>query len=355
MSVCVCVCMFTMTDRINLLEQQLCYPGSNTSCPRADFNLGAQVALYTLFVSGMLVTVVGNAVVIVSIAHFKQLHSPTNVLVLSLALADLLLGVTVMPFSTVRAVQGCWFYGDTFCLLHSAFDMFLTSVSIFHLICIAVDRHEAVCRPLHYSRNITMAVAWLMVSASWALAALYSYCLLYSKANIRGLEEYLASMYCLGSCYLLFNKLWGTLDTIIAFFFPCTVMVGLYAKIFLVAREHVRKIDGMGGHGGTLNGKGTGGQTKRSEHKAAKTLGIVVGAFIFCWMPFFLNSIADAYTGFSTPVAVFEVIFWLGYFNSILNPVIYALNYPWFRKTSRLIFTLKIFTSDSSSMNVTVN
>ena len=347
--------MITMTDRINQLDQQLCYPGSNTSCPRAEFNLGAQVALYTLFVSGMLVTVVGNAVVIVSIAHFKQLHSPTNVLVLSLALADLLLGVAVMPFSTVRAVQGCWFYGDTFCLLHSAFDMFLTSVSIFHLICIAVDRHEAVCRPLHYSRNITMAVAWLMVSASWALAALYSYSLLYSKANIRGLEEYLASMYCLGSCYLLFNKLWGTLDAIIAFFFPCTVMVGLYTKIFLVAREHVRKIDGMGGHGGTLNGKGTGGQTKRSEHKAAKTLGIVVGSFIFCWMPFFLNSIADAYTGFSTPVAVFEVFVWLGYFNSTLNPVIYALNYPWFRKTSHLILTLKIFTSDSSSMNVTVN
>ncbi|CAL8372461.1 unnamed protein product [Gadus morhua 'NCC'] len=337
------------------IEQQLCYPGSNTSCPRAEFHLGAQVALYTLFVLGMLATVVGNAVVIVSIAHFQQLHSPTNVLVLSLALADLLLGVTVMPLSTVRAVQGCWFYGDTFCLLHSAFDMFLTSVSIFHLICIAVDRHEAVCKPLHYSRNITMTVAWLMVSASWALAALYSYCLIYSKANIRGLEDYLASIYCLGSCNMLFNKLWGTLDTIIAFFFPCTVMVGLYAKIFLVAREHARKIDDMGGHGGTLNGKGAGGQTKRSEHKAAKTLGIVVVAFIFCWMPFFLNSIVDAYTGFSTPAAVFEVFSWLSYFNSILNPVIYSLNYPWFRKTSRLIFTLKIFTSDSSSINVTVN
>ncbi|CAL8372446.1 unnamed protein product [Gadus morhua 'NCC'] len=76
--------------------------------------------------------------------------------------------VTVMPFSTVRAVQGCWFYGDTFCLLHSAFDMFLTSVSSFHLICIAVDRHEAVVHAPALLRNITMTVAWLMVSASWA-------------------------------------------------------------------------------------------------------------------------------------------------------------------------------------------
>ncbi|KAG7279759.1 LOW QUALITY PROTEIN: hypothetical protein CRUP_021375 [Coryphaenoides rupestris] len=323
-------------------EQQLCYPGSNISCPRAEFHLGAQVALYTVFVLGMLVTVVGNAVVIMSIAHFKQLHSPTNVLVLSLALADLLLGVTVMPFSTVRAVQGCWFYGHAFCLLHSAFDMFLTSVSIFHLICIAVDRHEAVCNPLHYSRNITMPVAWLMVAASWALAALYSYGLLYSKANVQGLEEYLASIYCLGSCNLLFNKLWGTLDTVIAFFLPCTAMMGLYTKIFLVAREHARKIEDMGGQGGASNGKGAGGQIKRSEHKAAKTLGIVVGAFIFCWMPFFLNSIADAYTGFSTPAAIFEVFVWLGYFNFHPEPRIYRPpSIPGSGKTSRLIFTLK--------------
>ncbi|KAJ3590739.1 hypothetical protein NHX12_008688 [Muraenolepis orangiensis] len=344
-----------MTDIINQGEQQFCYPDSNISCPMAEYHLGAQVALYTVFVSGMVVTVVGNAVVILSIAHFKQLHSPTNVLVLSLALVDLLLGVTVMPFSTVRAVQGCWFYGDSLCMLHSAFDLFLTSVSIFHLICIAVDRHEAVCNPLHYSRNITMPVAMLMVSASWVLAALYSYGLLYSKANVRGLEDYLASIYCLGSCNMLFNKLWGTLDTVIAFFFPCSVMVALYSKIFLVAKEHSRKIQDLGGHRGALNGKGEGGQIKRSEHKAAKTLGIVVGAFIFCWMPFFLNSIIDAYTGFSTPVEVYEVFYWLGYFNSTLNPVIYSMFYPWFRKTTRLIFTLKIFTSDSSSMNVTVN
>ncbi|KAM4628382.1 trace amine-associated receptor 13c-like [Polymixia lowei] len=341
-----------MTDSI--FQEQFCYPGYNASCLRAQFSVGAQFALYLVFVLGMLVTIVGNSVVIVSIAHFKQLHSPTNVLILSLALADLLLGVTVMPFSTIRAVEGCWFYGDAFCLLHSSFDMFLTSVSIFHLICIAVDRHEAVCNPLHYTRNITMSVAWFMVFASWALAALFSYGLLYSKANVAGLEDFLTSIYCHGSCNLLFNMLWGTLDTIIVFFFPCTVMVGLYTKIFIVAKKHARKIEDIS-QCVTSNDKGRGVLIKRSEHKAAKTLGIVVGAFIFCWMPFFLNSIIDAYTGFSTPAALFEVFVWLGYFNSTLNPIIYGLFYPWFRKCFHLIVTLKIFSSHSSTINLSVN
>ena len=96
-------------------------------------------ALYLLFVSGMLVTILGNSLVSLSVCHFKQLHSPTNMLISSLALVDLLVGVIVMPFSATRTVHGCWFYGDTFCHLHFSFEVLLTTLSIFHLICIAVD------------------------------------------------------------------------------------------------------------------------------------------------------------------------------------------------------------------------
>ncbi|XP_056230591.1 trace amine-associated receptor 13c-like [Seriola aureovittata] len=335
----------------DLSQDQYCFPGSNASCVMAQFSVGTRISLYLLFASGILVTILGNGVVIVSIGHFKQLQNPTNVLVLSLALADLLVGVIVMPFSAIRTVHGCWFYGDDFCQLHSSFDMFLTTVSIFHLVCIAVDRQQAICNPLHYSRKITMSVACIMVYVSWALAALFSYGLLYSKANVAGLEEYMVSINCFGSCYLLFNPLWGILDSIIVFFFPCTVMICLYTKIFIVAKEHVRKIGDMS-HCSSDRGKG--GLVKQSEHKAAKTLAIVLGAFILCWMPFFINSIIDAYTGFITPAAVFEAFVWLGYFNSTLNPVIYAFFYPWFKKCFYLIVSLKIFDPHSSTVKVNI-
>ncbi|XP_039503742.1 trace amine associated receptor 13e [Pimephales promelas] len=327
---------------------EFCFPAVNNSCLKGTHLVSTQTVLYLILVLAMTVTILGNSVVIISIAHFKQLQTPTNILVMSLALADLLLGLVVMPFSMIRSADGCWYYGDAFCLLHSTFDLFLTSVSIFHLIFIAIDRHQAVCYPLQYPRRITISVAWVMVLISWSMAALYSYGLVYSKANVEGLEEFIASTYCLGSCTLFFNALWGALDTLIGFFLPCSVMVGLYARIFVIAKKHARKVDNANQHEKENVFK----SSRRSERKAAKTLGVVVGAFIICWLPFFINSMIDPYINFSTPVALFEVFVWLGYINSTINPIIYGLFYPWFRKTLSLIITMKIFEPNSCDINV---
>ena len=66
----------------------------------------------------------------------------------------------------------------------------------------------------------------------------------------------------------------------------------------------------------------------RRENKAAKTLGVIMGAFLCCWLPFFTWYIYDALCGElcpETPAIVVSVLFWIGYVNSALNPLIYAL------------------------------
>ncbi|XP_060769182.1 trace amine-associated receptor 13c-like [Neoarius graeffei] len=331
--------------------EEYCFPDSNVSCLKSSYHVATKTVLYFMLVVAMTITILGNSVVIISIAHFKQLHTPTNILLMSLALVDLLVGITVMPFSMIRSVDGCWYYGEEWCFLHSSFDMCLTGASIFHLISIAIDRYQAVCYPLQYPTRVTKPVAWFMAVMSWIVSIVYSYSLLFTKSNVEQLDEYITSISCLGYCGLLFNALWAALDACICFFLPCSVMFGLYSQIFVISKKHARKIECVKQGRNDINITKF-SQRVKHENKAAKTLGIVVGAFIFCWMPYFFASLLDPFINFATPLVLYDVFVWLGYINSTVNPVIYGLFYPWFRKTLYLIATLKIFGSHSSDIKL---
>lgn len=73
-------------------------------------------------------------------------------------------------------------------------------------------------------------------------------------------------------------------------------------------------------------------ESKR-ERKAAKTLAIITGAFVFCWLPFFVCALFQAiFRPWMPPELLSSVFLWLGYFNSTLNPVIYTVFSPEFRQ-----------------------
>lgn len=64
----------------------------------------------------------------------------TNYFIVSLAFADLLVSVMVMPFGAIELVHQNWIYGETFCLVRTSLDVLLTTASILHLCCISLDR-----------------------------------------------------------------------------------------------------------------------------------------------------------------------------------------------------------------------
>ncbi|XP_053367687.1 trace amine-associated receptor 13c-like [Clarias gariepinus] len=340
---------------VSLLEvkdlTEYCYPKSNVSCVKNSHDVATKTVLYLILVFAIVITIVGNAVVIISIAHFKQLHTPTNILVMSLALVDLLLGLTVMPFSMVRSVDGCWYFGEEFCYWHSTFDFLFTGSSIFHLISIATDRYQAVCYPLQYPTRITLPVSGFMAALSWILATVYAFSTVGTKVNEADLEDYIASIDCFGSCLFLVNAVCASISTFLFFILPVCIMIGLYIQIFLVSEKHAKKMEGTKkGRPDVTSNKIL--QKMKNEKKAAKTLGIVVGAFNLCWMPYFIISVVDPLSNFTMPAIMYELFVWLGYINSTFNPIIYGLFYPWFRKTLSLIVTLKIFAPNSSDINV---
>uniref|UniRef100_A0A4X2K5H0 G-protein coupled receptors family 1 profile domain-containing protein n=1 Tax=Vombatus ursinus TaxID=29139 RepID=A0A4X2K5H0_VOMUR len=318
---------------------QLCYENINGSCIKTSYSPALRVILYLAFGSGVVLAVLVNLLVMISILHFKQLHSPANFLIASLACADFLVGATVMPFSMVRSVES----------FHSCFDMSFCYSSIFHLCFISIDRYIAVTDPLVYPTKFTLSVSGICISFSWLLTITFSFSLLYTGVNDDGLEELVSALTCVGGCQIAVNQTWVLIDFLL-FFIPTLVMVILYCKIFLVAKQQAREIESM--NKTESSSENYQARVSKRERKAAKTLGIAVIAFLISWFPYFIESIIDAFLGFIVPTHIFEILIWFTYYNSAVNPLIYAFFYPWFRRAIKLIVTGKVFRGHSSTIDL---
>uniref|UniRef100_A0A3Q3IFZ4 G-protein coupled receptors family 1 profile domain-containing protein n=1 Tax=Monopterus albus TaxID=43700 RepID=A0A3Q3IFZ4_MONAL len=224
---------------------------------------------------------------VVILSHCSQLHTPTNLLLLSLAVADFLVGLFVMPIQIILI------------------EPFQVSV----LLC-------------------------------WIYAVFYSFLLYYD--NLKQPGRYNS---CYGECVINYN---GAVDVVLFFILPITAIVILYMRVFVVAvsqaramRSHIAAV--------TLQRSVT-VSAKKSELKAARTLGVLVAVFLMCYCPDYGVTLTGSGLTLSSSMNTF--MFFMEYLNSCLNPVIYAFCYPWFRKSVKLIVTLEILQPNSCEASI---
>ncbi|XP_034741161.1 trace amine-associated receptor 13c-like [Etheostoma cragini] len=322
---------------------ELCFPQLfNTSCRKPTPPRFEVMLIHILLSSISLLTVALNLLVIISVSHFRQLHTPTNVFLLSLAVSDFLVGLVLMPGEILKKTS-CWFLGDYVCTLYNYLDLAIISSSVGDMVLISVDRYVAICDPLHYNTRITMNRVRFCVCLCWLCCVVFS--LLFTEVFPTHLERYTP---CDGECVLVVGYIAGIVDLVLTFIVPVTVIVALYLRVFAVAvsqaramRSHITAV--------TIQLSVT-PKAKKSELKAARNLGVLVVVFLICFFPYFCVSLAgDSLVNVSYASFIVPMFYFL---NSFLNPVIYALFYPWFRKAVKLIVTLQILQRGSCENNM---
>uniref|UniRef100_A0A8B9SKC7 G-protein coupled receptors family 1 profile domain-containing protein n=1 Tax=Anas platyrhynchos TaxID=8839 RepID=A0A8B9SKC7_ANAPL len=150
----------------------------------------------------------------------RALRAPQNLFLVSLASADILVAILILPFSLANEVMGYWYFGSLWCSLYLALDVLLCTASIGHLCAISLDRYWAVTRAARLNLRRSPGRVKGMIGAVWAAAALVALPPLFkARPRARVCELSDETWYVLASC-------------VASFFAPCLVMVTVYCRIY---------------------------------------------------------------------------------------------------------------------------
>lgn len=184
----------------------------------------------------ILTTICGNALVIAAILLERNLQNVANYLIVSLAVADLMVACLVMPLGAVYEISRGWILGPELCDMWTSSDVLCCTASILHLVAIAVDRYWAVTNVDYiHTRNGRRIVGMIIVV--WFVALVVSLAPQFGWKDPDYLDRINIQQRCMVSQDIGY-QIFATCST---FYLPLLVILFLYWKIFKIARRRIRR------------------------------------------------------------------------------------------------------------------
>ncbi|XP_075222009.1 octopamine-Tyramine receptor [Lycorma delicatula] len=194
-------------------------------------------AAVTLLVLGaiILLTIVGNVLVILSVFTHKPLRIVQNFFIVSLAVADLTVALLVLPYNVVYYLLGRWVFGIHVCKMWLTCDVMCCTASILNLCAIALDRYWAITDPINYAQKRTMKRVVLMITVVWILSALIS------SPPLIGWNDWPEVFHNNTPCQLTSQQGYVVYSSLGSFYIPLLIMTIVYIEIFVATRRRLRE------------------------------------------------------------------------------------------------------------------
>ncbi|XP_005484950.1 5-hydroxytryptamine receptor 2B [Zonotrichia leucophrys gambelii] len=355
-------------------------PLSVTGAPKQDYpseEQGNKVHWAALLILLLIIpTIGGNILVILAVSLEKKLQYATNYFLTSLAVADLLVGLFVMPIALLMILfDNTWPLPTALCPIWLFLDVLFSTASIMHLCAISLDRYIAIKKPIQASQYNSWATTIIKIIVVWLISIGIAI-----PVPIRGIEDGNGNSTNI-TCFLTPDRFHDFIlyGSVASFFIPLAIMIVTYLltirvlrkKAYLINKppqrftwsavstvfqrdttpasspEKVAMLNGSRkdqtlpsdmpiSRTSTIGRKSM--QTITNEQRASKVLGIVFFLFLLMWCPFFITNISSVLCN-SCNQEVFqkllEIFVWIGYVSSGVNPLVYTL----FNKTFREAFS----------------
>lgn len=185
-----------------------------------------------------LLTIMMNLLVLYAIKREKSLHTVGNLYIVSLSLADLIVGTTVMPLNLVYLLEDEWKLGRAVCQFWLIMDYVASTASIFSLFILCLDRYRSVRQPLKYLKYRTRGKASVMISGAWLLSMMWIIPILgwrsFTHVDLKPEEE--------NKCDTDFRFVtwFKVITAVFNFYVPSILMLWFYTHIYLAVRQHLR-------------------------------------------------------------------------------------------------------------------
>lgn len=288
-----------------------------------------------------LCAIVGNLLVIWVIKLNPSLQTTTFYFIVSLALADIAVGVLVMPLAVVISLGIIiQFYH---CLLMTCLLLIFTHASIMSLLAIAVDRYLRVKLTVRYRRITTQRRIWLALALCWLLSFLVGLTPMFgwnmkNSSDVRSNETALVCQF--RSVVRMDYMVYFSFFTWI--FIPLVVMCTIYLDIFYIIRNRLSQ---------HLNSSRETGAFYGREFKTAKSLFLILFLFALSWLPLSIINCVLYFNG-DVPQIVQYLGILLSHANSMMNPIVYAFKIKKFKDTYVYILKACVLCQPSNSLSI---